>query len=297
VRPANLVVVDPPAYETYQPSQIRYGGWDRGRGEPFDLVVFEKYSPSQVPPVPSLSFAAVPPVRGLRLLPGGVGSDSMQPLMDWRRQHPVLRHVVLDDVLVRQPQRLVMPPEGITLASTVTGPVIAEVVDEQVRHVVTALDVEQTNWPKQIGFPVFISNVVQYLALGGGNDDASLAYQPGQVAVVSTMAGIERVAYHGPVDLTAEASAGRAVLPALRRAGLYRADRGVEPPHHLLAVNVVDPHESDLRPAERLDSADPPADGQGAATAVQRRIWHWFVLAALAVLMAEWIVYTRRMHL
>ena len=59
----------------------------------------------------------------------------------------------------------------------------------------------------------------------------------------------------------------------------------------------VDEIESDLRPATQLDVGTAPVQAQSAVVAVRREVWRWFVWVALAVLVVEWLVFTRRMHL
>jgi hypothetical protein len=36
---------------------------------------------------------------------------------------------------------------------------------------------------------------------------------------------------------------------------------------------------------------------QSGRSAARREVWPWFAWAALGVLLIEWVVYTRRMHL
>ena len=49
--------------------------------------------------------------------------------------------------------------------------------------------------------------------------------------------------------------------------------------------------------AEVLEVGSLAAEGQARTSAIRREVWPWFAWAALAVLLVEWLVYTRRMNL
>jgi hypothetical protein len=142
---------------------------------------------------------------------------------------------------------------------------------------------------------------LQYLALGS-EMDVREAYPPGATPTIP-LGDIKRVAgdrkeirLNGPegsrtIKLP---EAGEFVLPPLDRVGLYTLDVPV-PGYDKLAVNLLDPNESNLIP-----SAQPPGDiGDTQVTTGRARVELWWWLAALAVplLLVEWFVYTRRVHL
>jgi hypothetical protein len=89
---------------------------------------------------------------------------------------------------------------------------------------------------------------------------------------------------------------GDFVLPALTKVGLYTTDPPV-PQYENIAVNLLDSTESNLLPA----SAAPGSPGhlQEVEVAKSRlELWWWLVAAAaLPLLLIEWWVYTRRVHL
>ena len=64
-----------------------------------------------------------------------------------------------------------------------------------------------------------------------------------------------------------------------------------------LAVNLLDTAESDPRIAERLQIGTSTQAQAAQAVEVRKEIWPWFVWGALAVLLLEWLVYARRMHI
>ncbi len=297
------VNMDPRKYENQDPRRLRRVGWTTGtqRDEGFDLIVFDAYAPAQTPPVSSLSFGAAPPVADLTLAPHAEGAPRTQAILDWRRDHPLLHRVVLDDVLVQEPGRLVMPITGSILATAQAGPIMAEVSDDVgVRHVIASFAVLQSNWPFYVSFPVFVQNAVNYLG-SGGRLDAGLQYAPGSVAVAPVghagAASGATVRWRGPVELIATTQAGIAHLPMFTRAGIYEGASNQPPPWDRVAVNLLDAVESDLRVADTLRVGANPVTGQSRTASIRREVWFWFIAAALAMLVVEWVVYTRRMHL
>ena len=262
-----------------------------------DVFVFDRYSPRRTPLVDSLYFGAAPAIDGLSLAADDTDSEVQHALLDWRPDHPVLRYVALDDLVLAGSGRLVLPDAAQMLAVAESGPVIAAVEMDRRRHVVVGFDVLQTNWPMQVSFPVFVSNALQWLG-SSSQTAASGGYRPGGVAVVPVQADVTQVAYVGPVSLSAQVNRRQAVLPMFTRVGTYYARQEMPEPWDRLPVNLIDMRESDLRPMDRLQIGTEEATSLRAGSAATRRqAWRWFIWPALALLMIEWIVYTRRMHL
>ena len=294
-----LVTMNPGKYENQSPQYLQrqsLGSEEIG----FDVIIFDGYTPREVPGVESLYFAAAPPIPGLKLIPWQQGAAKSQVILQWKRDHPLLRYVALDDVLLVKPGRLVVPDTAQILATGQNGPVIAEITAAGVHHVVVGFELLHSNWPLQISFPVWISNAVQWLGLGG-QTEAGTSFQPGQVAVIPTGNTTKPLQYVGPRTLIANPiDAGamrRSILPVFEKVGVYSSSEQIPQAWGQLAVNLTDPIESDLRPADRLQVGTTPINADSAEASIRREIWPWFVAGALTMLMIEWLVYTRRMHL
>lgn len=278
--------------------------YENQSGGAYDVLVFDRYAPRNTPRVHSIYLGAAPPIAGLELKNAGGEGASGGIVLDWKRDHPLLRFVVFDDLLMAQPHRLALPRASQILATSQSGPVMAQVIDGGVRHVVVGFDPLRSNWPMQIGFPVFISNAMQWLGLNG-QTEAGIAFQPGQTVAVPGADNTKPLVYRGPVTLTGEndvPDASRAafrMLGPLDRVGLYQSNAAMSPPWDFLAVNLSDADESDLRLATELapDTPNAALASVGHPASIQKEVWRWFVGAALALMMIEWVVYCRRMHL
>jgi hypothetical protein len=297
----DLVEMTPEKYADQRlESLIRTRGANVARADAgFDLIVFDGYAPDEVPPVSSLSFGSAPPLEGLRLVASGDDAPASQPVLEWERTHPLMRYVSMDDVLLAKPGRLVLPDDAEVLATAQSGPILASVARDGRRHAVASFDVLASNWPLMLSYPVFLSNATQTLGLGRFADAAAVSFRPGESAQIPTPGDAEAIRYAGPVTLEATPAPGGLVTPVIDRVGLYRAaDDAIAPPFDRLAVSLLSEIESDIRPREQIEVASGgQAAGIGAVEGGQREIWPYFAIGALVLLMAEWLLYTRRMHL
>lgn len=262
-----------------------------------DVYVFDRWGPTEMPLRDSLYFAASPPIEGLELAKIEEGEGG-HLVLDWRRDHALLRAAALDDLLLADTRRLVLPDGARTLVTADVGPIMAVVEREGVRHVVAGFDVLKTTWPMQVSFAVFMVNTLDWMAVGSSSPTAGGSYRPGEAAVIDAPSEGGEVVYYGPSNLEAQVRAGRAVLPVFKRAGVYYAKGKIGPPFDRLAVNMTNAGESDIRAAAQLAVGTETIDAIKAdAAQVRREVWRWFIGAALVVLMVEWVVYARRMHL
>ena len=296
-----LALMTPEKFEDQNPQSLSRGGWEAAgtsglAGEGFDVIVFDGYSPKQTPLVDSLYFAAAPPIDDIKRVAPKEDQIESERILTWDRAHPLLRYVALEDVILTGPGRLVVSPRATVLATGQSGPIMAEIVKDGVRHVVASFDVLKTNWPIQIGFPVFLGNTMQTLGLAGLREGAGVAYRTGEVVSIPADTG-SAITYTGPAPLTVRRTQGAAVLPPFERVGLYKTDAKVQPPYDRLGVNLLDASESDLRTVGVLNVSTQAGDATAQTANVRREVWRWFIWGALAVMLIEWFVYTRRMHL
>lgn len=318
-----LELITPERYEATPPEVLRDGDPGDPNVEGFDVIVFDRYSPKEIPGVSSLSFGATVPIEGLTVRPSAEDAPSMQAVLTWSRDHPLMRYVVLDDVTLRRPGRLTVPLRAKVLAVGLAGPLIAEVppgtpgsyasdgAEVNVStgtHVAVSFDVLESRWPHHWSFQVFMVNALETLGLGGnvGAGEAALAFRTGESATVEVPPGMNVVGYSGPERLSATARAGRASLPAFAKVGWYEPDESVggavggglssAAADGRLAVNLLDPLESDVRPVDRLEVGTSVAQATSEASLIRKEVWPWFAWGALGLLLVEWVVYTRRMR-
>lgn len=301
----NLVQMTPEQFEKQDPERLRRGGWDDAAvagasgaaGEGFDVIVFDRYAPKEPPLINSMYFGVVPPLEGLSRKDTRPDSPANEMITQWDRSSELLRNVELSDIPLRRPGRLIVPVDGTVLAIGREGPVMAEVTRDAVRHVIISFDVNESLWPHRLSFPVFFKNVLPTLGLDGNTQEAGIAYHTGENAVVLADSEIDALKYTGPATLAGRALGTTFTVDAFPRVGLYETKTDVPTRYKQLAVNLLDLKESDPRIAQTLAIGTSNQKAQAQAVEIRKEIWPWFVWGALAVLLLEWMVYTRRMHI
>lgn len=283
----------------------------------YDVIVLDSYLPKVTDP----DAPGLPPGRYLVLnaVPQGTsglvdeGDGGTTGIVDWLRDHPVLRGVSLDSMLIAKSRKVSLKPGSISraIAWAEQGPSIIEITKADTRALVVTFDVIQTNWPFDAGFVVFFGSAIR--ALG---DDTSVgvmprSVQPGSVLsdrIPSDASSVEITMPGGATQRLTPAPDGRIVFGPVARTGVYEVRwSGTPGPTdvtdgdkalRVFTSNLSDAEESDVAAAEDVSLATKVvAASQERVGASDQRMWPWLVLAALLVIMLEWFVYNRKVHI
>ncbi len=270
-----------------------------------DLLIFDRVTPSRPPPLPSISFGAGLLLPILEARPPAEDSDRDIRVLSWRRAHPILRSVGLDPLVIGRSLRLVInedapPPEdGVratadVLARGAKSPLIIEIERGPNRHIVVAFPLAQSTWPLLPSFVVFLANAVDRLT-PLGEAAAAQAITTGETTLIRLLPGVSTARVEGPLAFEIAAPEAGAVVSIgpLPRAGVYRIEGAIEE-DETLVVNLLDPTETALATSDDLRIAGRPTAATGAEEATPREIWQWFVLAAIILLIPEWILFAWR---
>lgn len=294
----------------------------QGKTSDFDVFIMDRVNPARplasatgtasqpMPPGRYLTFGVVPPMRGLTFL-GAAEAENPQPDVpaDWLRDHPALEIVGLDALVVSKPMR-VAASEGVrVIARGTAGPLIIDTADGPTKALVVCFDPLNSNWPFDVGYVLFIASAIGYL----GEDSATAAQQidVGELITAELPESVQRAALKTPDANTTELVAGQdhtvSYGPA-RRTGLYslswsgppgprdttEAGRSVR----TFAVNLFDPQESTIGTHATLDLPAGTVKAQASAAAKGlQNAWPWLLLAAVAIVMLEWLVYNRKTYI
>jgi uncharacterized protein YegL len=272
----------------------------------YDVIIFDRYSPKQIPPLGGFIYlGAVPPKLALKAAVDSGGKPVTvkdATVLDWKRDHPILRDLVLSKIYAAEQIKLLPTLDSEILVDGSGGPLLVLHHEGRGTHLVLAFDPLQSNWPLRGSFPLFMQNALEYLALGS-DMNVRQSYQPGEAIRVPRLdlqkmdAIPTRVKISGPAgSMAAEVPAtGDFALPALERVGLYETDPPI-PGFEKIAVNLLDSNESNLLPSDTAPGGGTtPAVAAGSKSRLE--LWWWIVAAAIGFSMIEWWVYTRRVHL
>lgn len=283
----------------------------------FDLVILDGLprsrngDPTDLPPGRYLIFGGVPAIGGIKPVEP-FERESISSFVDWHREHPALRYLALDPILIGRSLTLEHDERAAVLARGSDGPLILDVADPTRRAIVVAFSPAASNWPLDVSFALFVAQASRWLG-DASSLDGERSIQPGQTLSAQLPAGASDVKLRVPdasEPLALNPSAdGRISYGPVMRAGLYRLEwSGVGGPrdvvnaqgaYRLLAVNLLDPVESRVAvdDAAELSTGQTIAQSSDQRIERPRRLWPWLALAGLLIVMAEWYIYNRRIHL
>jgi len=208
------------------------------------------------------SVTELPPGRTLVVAPSAA-TPRYERLMEWDRADLLLRFVDLTGVTVGLDPNLSPLPEGnwqVLARSETLEPLILRLHEPGRDAVALRFNPAQSDIVHRIAFPILIANIID------------------------AFRGEERLPLGAPLPLGAllngqPAALSRAVLP-----GVYTVAR------NLYTASLQNAEESRLPVARMAPVATAPLTGQGERAWAG---WLWLVLAALVLLVAEWLLWSR----
>jgi uncharacterized membrane protein len=272
------------------------------------LVEFETRSPDQyeggmagvdVVVLDSVNLARVGPGRFVfvNAVPGDVPLEVMGRLerpavMDWDRNHLVMRHVDFAKVVVEDAMRIRPLAAGRPLVEAIGGPLIYALEEQDRRAIFIGFDLFKTDFPLRVAFPLILSNSLRWLHPSGG-DQASSQLAAGAPILLPVAHGVAAatVTTPGGRSVKAQVTRGAVSFSETDEVGIYTV--ATAKGETKVAVNLMDADESNVVP-RALPASAPPGAVPTVAVPVQRELWPLFVLLALALLLVEGLLYWRR---
>ena len=253
-------------------------------GESFELFVVDGIWPGTLPPGGLLLIN--PPDNPLIQVDGVSAVTAPVHVAE----HSLTRYVSWQDVQVAK-AKVVDPPAGsdILVEAGDLPLVFVSEVDGR-RIAVVTFDLHESDLPLQVAFPILFSELVGYLAPAQVLDDADL--RPGRPLDINLASDVTQVAVTSPSGriYQLEPSATGFRFTDTDELGLYlleyRGTAAQEQDH--FAVNLFEPGESSIRPAEAVSVASGVIGGGRSGDIGLRELWPWLVQAAVLILMVEW---------
>lgn len=257
--------------------------------ERFDVYIFDRFAPPAPPPGPVLLFR---PPDTPWLSPALQALDA-PPVEGWNRDHEVLRYVSLDDLRVDRAVRItpLIERDGDALADILIGSAqmpLMVAFENPEKTLRAAFALEDSNFPLQPGFPIFLSNALSWMM----DEHAAVSAAPGRVEVPLPSAGVTDLQGN---EMATWALSDRTVFIA-DEPGLYTAERGTR--RLRVAVNLADERRSAVN-ATAFDAGVAPAAAVQPLAGGQRDGWGddlWILLLTIATVLVigEWFTYNRR---
>ncbi|MCI0547981.1 MAG: VWA domain-containing protein [Candidatus Rokubacteria bacterium] len=259
-----------------------------GGMEGFDVVVVDSAVPPRLGPGRFVLVNAVPSDVPLEVL----GRMESPVIMDWDRVHPIMRQVDFAKVAVEDAMRVRPLAAGKTLVEAVGGPLVYVLEERDRKAVFFGFDLFRSDLPLRVAFPLMLSKSLRWLH-PAGLDQASLQLQTGQPILLPVEHGVTEATVTKPSGRSVEAQVtrGLASFTETDEAGLYTlvTARG----ETKVAVNLGNAEVSNLAPRPvpaHVEGAAPEA----APVPIQRELWPYFVMLAIALFVIEALLYWRR---
>lgn len=299
VLPIDLVKMTPDLYETAEDSVLQVG--DRSA---FDVVMFDRHTTARLPAGSYVFWGAIPQIEGVST----DGNVTNQLIFNWDDTHPILRYVSVESIYVYQWLNLKLPADAIRLIEGLDSPVLAYVVRGPSQYLISAFSLiiaddagdlrMNTSWSASADFVMFVQNAVHFLAanLTTRNRQSTAPGEPVTLAVNSQADTLQILRPDGKTDRIPVNNQQTMHYTRTQNVGVYK----LTPASHgqqAFTVNLFDPQESDVAPAESLRLGIEPVETAAGSVEISQPAWPWFLLAALALLLFEWIVYNKRVFI
>lgn len=285
---------------------INRAAYEQAAGAPdtlrqYDLIIFNGVNVTWLPPAATMSFGGrLTRGDGATAVPDEGGGAVR--FASWRRSHPILRQVNLDSVVIARRGGHMIPPDTdgrlVTeeLAYGDRGPLVLLHRDGAVSRLSVGFELAQSNWPVNVSFVVFLTNAIEQLTRLIG-ETTGVAYTTSEPVTVRAAPGAARIEVRGPTSFSVEAApdVANVNLGVLPLAGVHQIS-GVVESDALLPVNLQSASESAIETRDSLRIAGRAADAGTLESGTPREVWRWFVLAGLAILTIEWLLYAWRMR-
>lgn len=296
----------------YTPDRIAdKATYDPAREGKYDLVIFDRCGPpteDDMPRANTFFIGHPPPPFRLK----GAADDKLvvKPergprVTGWVGSHPITRRlqglyeVEIDDAfripeLPPRTDRLIESDDNLVLLAAVSRPPFTDLV--LAFPVYTDDGLYNTLWPLRPSFVVFLRNVVRSL----GNVRDALAEdvtRPGDIKVLRAGGSRGKLRVTTPAGKAEELDrAARAdfAFAGTAELGVYAAEAGDD--RQRFAVNLFDPAEGDLAPRGSVSVGSQTVEA-GKPRKQPRDLWKLAVLAGVAVLLAEWWIYNKRVQI
>ena len=292
---------------------------DGGQTAQYDVFIFDRVLPEVMladkkkgpglPPGRSLVLGAVPPPP-LGLVDLGVGEAEV--ILGYLRDHPALRLAALDKISIakfRKTQIVADTPVK-EIAQAKGGPAIVEINDNTLDAIVIPWDVADSDWPFDPGWVLFLAGSVMHLSQtqSGALSEGIRAGDTLTTRLPPSSTNVRLISPDGSSVPLETAPDGSVTYGPLLRMGMYNVawdgqatpldvqDGGAA--RRRIAVNLLDPYESDIGTAAKLPLANKEVSTQSDKESdLTRKLWPYLLLGALAVVMFEWFIYNRKVAL
>jgi Mg-chelatase subunit ChlD len=276
---------------------------DKAAAGYYAVVIYDQCRPQRMPEADTLFIGALPPSDAW----SAKATVAAPAIIDLESSHPLMQLIDLGDVRFAEASPLVPPPGATVLVSTDAGPLLAIAPREGFEDAVLGAEIVgrdaegqvhvNSDWPLRLSFPVFVLNMLGYFTDAAAAGSPSI--QPGHAAPLGSYGSAQELRIRSPSGKSTVLSRGRGEsfhFSGTDEPGVYKVEVTGQRPSHF-SVNLCDSQESDILPRGGIRIGYEDVQGEAGWEGARREFWKPLLLAALAVLLGEWYIYSRRVFL
>lgn len=269
----------------------------------FDLIIYDQCVPEKMPDCSTIFIGAIPPGEQWS------AADKTGPtvVIDTLATHPIMSAVQMGNVIIVESQALTGPKGSISLMDSTEGSILAIAPRSGFQDLVIGFPLEEvdpdgdvlinSDWPQKLGFPLFVQNCITWLG-GAAKFSSSNGSSPGELIQFRARIPTKSLSVKSPLGsrLNLQPRKDKTfVYSSAEAIGIYEATNNETGNlDQLLAVNLLDPRESNLTVRDELNIGFEEISKTVDVVPARKEYWTWVILAALIVLLVEWYIYNRR---
>lgn len=253
------------------------------------LIIFNEVQP---PPLQAGNFLLIhttPPDARFQT----AGQVANPQILDWKRQHPVLRYVDLTNVHIEEAMSVRLRGTAQSLVDGTNTSLLSVIDEPHLRLAALAFDPMRSDLPLRVAFPVLINNLLRWLS-PARNEVSGRQLQAGMPYTVFFDQPVAQVTVQNPQGSrqTYDVTGNPWLFTDTDRLGVYIMRAGEQ--KRYLAVNLLDAAESDINPTNAFPALVPTSDHTTRPVGLlETPLWPFVLLGATAILLSEWYVWSR----
>ncbi len=294
-----------------------------------DLIIYDRCSPAKMPATNTFFIGSLPPAGvfagGSRSLDPGFTSSRFDKsgfgryaasadnrtgwswatekygvvLIDIDRTHPLMRYLELYSLLIFSGRAIHAPAGSTELVGADRGSMLVVAPRDGYQDMVLGFEIistdddgstqTNTNWYAERSWPVFMLNVLRYLA-GQAEATSALVIVPVKLCGCVWKGGLAEVTLRrvgGETNQVPTGPSGVTEIIETSEPGNYRVEAG-DRLADLFAINLFDRGESDIAAAPSVDLGYEAVEAATGGVEKRREYWRWALMSMLGLLAAEW---------
>ena len=264
-----------------------------------DLIIFDRVRPNELPPTNTFFIGE---------LPSDQWSWASEPgqtiLVDIDRTHPIMQYLELFSLLIFEGRSVTGPPGTRELVGGDAGTVLALAPRDGYQDLVLGFPIittaedgssqTNTNWFAERSWPVFLLNVMRYLA-GAADATSAPTFLPGdtvRLRVESQIKSVDIARGGGVGETVLTGASGNVEYVDSEMPGSYQV-RAEDKLVDLFSINLFSRQESQITPRATFELGYETVETTGEIE-TRKEYWRWLLLAVLTILAIEWWIYNKR---